>query len=181
MRPLTSHTVREGNSTTVYVALASASDIPGDPDYLYGHLDPGVMDAYRLVLAPDGAYTMTAKGLGLPFGTAGDCGCASAKFVQAGPRTHGWMFSAGGTWQGMTVAFHSLVAPVGDEFRDVAGVPRFREDDPRVEYRVDMAPASGDGDWYPLRISRIRDGRHEATRDVAFDPRTERYPASIDF
>jgi hypothetical protein len=180
MRALPHHAVSIDGETSVYVALASASDITGNLEYLYGHADPGAMDAYRLTITPDGSYQVTAKGVGLLFGSAGDCGCTTATFVQAGPRVHGWLFSSGGTWQGTTVATHSLVALVDGTFKDVAGLPRFREDDQALEYRVAIVRDAGSA-WYPLQVSRLRDGKPDGARQVEFDPLAERYPTPADF
>lgn len=176
MRPLPEQVVRQGDTTWVYMALASASDIRNNPDYLYGQVDPGVMDAFKLRIAADGTTEVVARGLGLPFGSAGDCGCTNAEFVQVGPRTHGWMFTSGGTWQGTTVASHALVAPVGDTFKDVAALPRYVEGDQSAEYRLAIAPAPT-GDWYPLELSYWRDGKKARETQIAFDPDSARYDA----
>lgn len=176
MRPLPEHVVQQGDAASVYVALASASDIRGNPDYLYGQVDAGVMDAFRLSIPAEGEPTIAARGLGLAFGSAGDCGCANARFVQVGPRTYGWMFTSGGTWQGRTVASHALVAPVGGEFKDVAALPRYVEDDQSVEYRLAIARATS-GDWYPLRHSQWRDGEFVDETRIEFDPAAARYKA----
>jgi len=177
MRPLREQVVREGDATWVYVALASASDISGHPDYIYGRADTGVMDAFKLRVAADGTPTVVAQGLGMPFGSAGDCGCANADFVQVGPRAHGWMFTSGGTWQGATVASHALVVPVGRTFKDVAAMPRYVEEDPAVEYRLAMAPPTA-GEWYPLEYSQWRDGKRVRTTRITFDPASGRYRAT---
>lgn len=176
MRVLPEQVVRQGDTTWVYLALASASDIRDNPDYLYGQVDAGVMDAFKLRIAADGTPDVAAQGLGLAFGSAGDCGCTNAEFVQVGPRVHGWMFTAGGTWQGRTIASHALVAPVDGTFKDVAALPRYLEDDQSIEYRLAITPAP-DHDWYPLRLSRWRDGKQVGETDITFDPASARYKA----
>lgn len=176
MRLLPEHVVQDGTTAWIYLALASASDIHDHPDYLYSQVDTGVMDALKLRLAPDGKAEAVAKGLGLPFGSAGDCGCASAEFIQVGPRTHGWMFTSGGTWQGKTVASHSLVVPVAGVFKDVAAVPRFLEGDQSAETRLTIAPTTH-GDWYALRLSHWRNGKRLRETELVFDPVSGRYGA----
>lgn len=181
MRLLPEHVVQYEDGAWVYVALASASDIRNHPDYLYGHVDAGVMDVFKLRIGADGAPEVLAHGLGLSFGSAGDCGCANAKFMQVGPSTHGWMFTSGGTWQGQTIASHALVAPVGDVFKDVAGIPRYREADQDVEYRIAVDAKPGRDAWYPLRVMRYRAGHKDGERVVAFDPGAQRYVLPGDF
>lgn len=184
MRPLPEHAIQDNGSTWIYLALASASDIREQPDYLYGQVDAGMMDAFKLRVGSDGTAEVVAKGLGLAFGSAGDCGCANAVFVQVGSRAHGWMFTSGGTWQGTTVASHALVAPVGDTFKDVVALPRFVEGDQSIEQRVAILPPAADSDadaeWYPLRLSRWRAGTQMDEARLEFDAASSRYTAAVE-
>lgn len=176
MRLLPTQVVRDGGTTWLYVALASASDIRGNPDYLYGHVDAGAMDAFKLRIAADGTSQVEASGLGLTFGSSGDCGCANAQFVQVGPQKHGWLFSPGATWQGTTVASHALVVAVGETFKDVAALPRYAEEDPAIEYRLTIVPSTS-GEWYPLRLTQWRDGKQIQETRIRFDPAAAQYKA----
>jgi hypothetical protein len=175
MHLLPASAVSEAGQQVVYVATASAANIEDDPSYGYGATDPGMFDAFRVVVAPDGATTLTASGKGLDFGMAGDCGCADADLVALGPDVHGWVFSSGGTQQGITTATHSLVAPVGDTFRDVGGIPHYVEDQQDVEYRLAIASDDAVDGWFPLTISKYRGDDKIASRVVHFDRSAQRY------
>jgi len=169
MRPLPANVVTESGRRVIYVATASTTDIEGNPEYSYGATDAGVFDAFRAAVTADGNASITHAGTGMGFGTVGDCGCASADFVALGPDVHGWVFSSGGTWQGVTVSTHALVAPIGDTFKDVADIPQYVEEDQHIEYRIAIADARGTSTWFPLIVSKYRNARKLGERTVPFD------------
>jgi hypothetical protein len=181
MRLLPASAVSEAGQQVIYVATASAANIEDDPSYGYGATDPGMFDAFRVVVAPDGATTLTASGKGLDFGMAGDCGCADADLVALGPDVHGWVFSSGGIHQGITTASHSVVAPVEGTFTNVGGISRYLEEQPDVEYRIAIADDHSTNGWFPLTLSKYRSGKELTTHVVNFDQAARRYVAHQPF
>lgn len=176
MRVLPPTVVDEGGSFAIYVALASAADIVGDTQYRYSAVDPGMMDAFRLNVGTDGRTSLSASTRGLEFGSVGDCGCADADFVALGPDVHGWAFSSGVTQQGETSSTHALVAPLNGAFRDVAAIPEYVEGDRAIEYRLAIDDDGGASDgWFPLTISKYRNGQKVESRTAAFDAKAGRY------
>jgi hypothetical protein len=175
MRPLAASAVTENGARVLYVAAASAADIEGDATYRYGAVDPGRFDAFRIAVGADGTGVLTASTKGLEFGSSGDCGCAAADLVPLGPDVHGWVFSSGSTQQGVTVATHSVVAPIDHAFADVAAIPRYVEDAPDVEYRIAIGSSGPRNGWFPLTVSKYRDGRKLGSHVVYFDNAAQRY------
>lgn len=175
MRGLPASAVTERGQQVIYFAAASAADIEGVDSYRYGAIDPGMFDAFRAVVAPDGAATIAASGKGMDFGSAGACGCVDADLVQLGPDVHGWTFSSGSTQQGVTTATHSLIAPLGSTFKDVAGIPQYVEDEPDVEYRMAIGSEGAKEGWFPLTVSKYRGDRKLASHVVHFDTSQKRY------
>lgn len=175
MRPLPATAVTEAGEQAVYVASASAADIEDDANYRYGATDPGMFDAFRVVVAPDGNTTLSAAAKGMDFGSAGDCGCANADLVAIGPDIHGWVFSSGGTQQGITTATHSILAPVDGAFKDVASLPQYVEGQPDLEYRLAIGSDQPVDGWFPLMISKYRKDEKLASQTIRFDRTAQRY------
>lgn len=175
MRPLAHHVVDEAGRTMLYVATASAADITDDPAYSYGATDAGMLDAFRLKIDGHG-WSIASKSQGLDFGTSGDCGCADADFVQLGRDVHGWLFSSGGTWQGVTATSYAIVAPVGNAFKDVASIPQYVENDQDVEYRLAIVDDGPRAAWFPLRLMRYRKNVKVGEQVLTFDAAAQRYP-----
>lgn len=174
MRSLPAASVVEDGVRVIYVAAASASDIEEDATYRYGATDPGMFDAFRIAVAPDGTSRLTASTKGMDFGGAGDCGCAAADFVALGEDVHGWVFTSGVVNQGATSSVYSLVAPIGAEFKDVGGIAQYVEDDPDIEYRLAIADGRA-GEWYPLTVSKFEKGARIDSRTATFDAQQKRY------
>lgn len=181
MRPLPPSAVTEEGRQIVYVATASAADIEGNAAYRYGAVDPGMFDAFRLSVAPDGKATVTAFRKGMDFGSAGDCGCVNADLVALGTNVHGWVFSSGGTAQGTTTATHSLIAPIGNTFMDVGGIPQYVEDDQEVEYRIAIGSEKAENGWYPVTVTKYRNNERLDSRVLRFDAGAKRYPMPESF
>lgn len=175
MRPLPPANVTEAGANVVYVATASAADIEGDPDYRYGATDPGMFDAFRIEVGADGTPHLRASSTGMDFGSAGDCACSDADFVALGPDVHGWVFSSGTTNQGATSSTHSLIAPVGAAFKDVAAIAQYVEDEPDTEYRLAVGRSNAVNGWFPLTVTRYRNGERMDSRTARFDPALQRY------
>ncbi len=164
----------ENGDQVIYIATASASDVEADA-YRYGATDPGMFDAFRVLVAADGTPSLTSSIRGMDFGSAGDCGCANADFVQLGPNVHGWVFSSGSTQQGITTATHALVAPLGRTFVDVGNIPQYVEGDQDIEYRLTLGSENASDGWFPITVSKYRNDRRIASQVARFDRSAKRY------
>lgn len=181
MRPHPAQEVTTAAGTMVYFYASNATDIRGNPDYAYASPDPGLMAAFRLSVSPDGRWTLLGSEKGMPFGTAGGCGCEDAKFQRLGKDMYGWTFTSGGMWQGVIVSNHEIVAPSGQGFKDIGDIPDIREDAQDVEYRIAVISDDPERDAYPLRVEKYRDDRKIGERIVEFDRGTGMYAGIGDF
>lgn len=181
MRPHPAREVATASGPTVYFYASNATDIRGNPDYAYAAPDPGLMAAFRLSVSPDGRWTLLGSEKGMPFGTAGGCGCEDATFLRLGRETYGWTFTSGGMWQGVIVSDHEIVAPSGQGFKDISDIPDIREDAQDVEYRIAVISDDPQRDAYPLRVEKYRGDRKVGERTVEFDRAKGMYAGIGDF
>lgn len=181
MHALPAHLVTEKGQRVLYVAAGSVADIEGDPDYRYSATDPGMFDAYRLAVEPDGHTRQTSAARGVDYGSGGDCGCMDADFVQLGPDVHGWVFSSGGTWQGETTLTQAVVAPTGAQFRDIAGIPQRADGDADAEYRIALTKGPPSAGLYPLKVLKYRNGQKVSEHLISFDAAAGRYVVPKEF
>lgn len=163
MQPAKAEVVPTRDGYGLYLRTSNKLDA-GDA---FDAVSPGLMGAFEVAIDRNGQWRYVAKSPALPFGTMGYCGCDKAKFVQLGSDYYGWMFSSGGTWQGITVANHEIVAPRGDAFEDVSEVPEIRESGQDVSYAVEVM--ADRGDIFPLKVIRIVSGRRDGEMIVPFD------------
>lgn len=175
MRAQAPQVVEENGQRVIYVLTASASDIAGNPTYVYGATDPGLMGAFAIRVSDTGTTDLVASSPTLETGSAGDCGCSRARLVKLGAARHAWHFVSGGTWQGTTVSSHALVTPVGTDMRDVSGIPHAPESDAAVTYDIAISSDDAAAAWYPIRVTKMDDKAVVDTRDVRFDPASGRY------
>src|SRR5687768_16416150 len=99
------------------------------------------MGAFALKLMSSSTWVLAAASKDLDFGSVGNCGCESAKFVKLGRDYYGWMFVSGGVWQGVASLSHDLVAPHGKDFVDLSEIPMQTESDQDSEYRIEIDDA----------------------------------------
>jgi len=70
-----------------------------------------------------------------------------------------------------------LQVPIEGTFRNVSGIPASTEAAPDETIRIQMdtqgAPVAG---FYPIKATRVRDGKELGTTVVAFDPSKKTYP-----
>lgn len=163
MQPAKADVVKTSSGYNLYLR-ASNNPETGEG---YEAITPGLMGAFQVAVDRDGKWRYVAKSPALPFGTMGYCGCDKAAFVRLGSEYYGWMFTSGGTWQGITVANHEIVAPHGDMFADVSEVPEIKEDSPDVSYSIEVV--AGSGEIFPLKVIRVVSGHRDGERIVAFD------------
>lgn len=144
---------------------------------MYALVDPGLRGLFAVTVAADGTWKPLASTPSIDQGQAGDCGCQSAKLVQVGPERHGWLSTAGGTWQGTSVGQHALYVPVSGAFVNVSRIPQQREtaQDETVVIAIDPTGTPVDG-FYPITATRQRDGTPVGSTQIAYDPKQKAYP-----
>jgi hypothetical protein len=134
--------------------------------------------AFAVAGDSDGAPKFLAATNAFMFGSFGDSGASAARLTRIGdPDYYGWVFSSGGTWQGVSVGQYHILAPHGDRFVDLSAVPTLREDEQQYRYMIHYEPASSAGPVYPLTVTKLdrADGRQVARLVVPFNFRSWRY------
>jgi hypothetical protein len=175
MMPRGRELVETSQGWMLYFFASNRSDIRGNPKYTYSLPDSGVMGAFALKMDSSSAWKLMAATRHLDFGSIGNFGCESAKFVKLGREYYGWMFVSGGVWQGIASLSHSLVAPHDQEFADLSEVPMQTESDQSSEYGIEIDESSADEDHYPLIVTKFgADSDSERTR-IIFDGTRWRY------
>jgi hypothetical protein len=188
MKPVQQHLVAAHDGSRLYLlAEGLPVDGTGAIQEIGTHAAPGLVGAFAIALsgpqgdeAPD--WRVLAASKELRFGSFGRAGVAWAKFVLIGPSDYyGWTFVSGGTWQGVTVGSHVILAPLGPRFVDIATIPSMTEED--QEHRIDIAiddTAKGVR-VYPLTVSKRRllhgkvSGAAIETMTIPFDERRWKY------
>ena len=176
MRPGKAERVDTPKGAQLFVRAANVFDMSG-AGYDYGQVDPGLMGAFQLSLDANGGWTYLALDNALEFGSAGQCGCADARFVKLSDHgDYGWLFVSGGVWQGIVVADYAIVTPHKGGFVDVSRVPQSRENAQDVRYELKIVDdAAAGGGLFPLVVSKTRDGAAPEDIPVRFDAKTYEY------
>lgn len=173
MKPQTPTRVRINGTEYLYLFAHSRADIEDDPSYSYGQAMPGLMGAFEVRLESPTQWKLVAGTKDLKFGSAGNCGCRDARFVELGKDYYGWQFSSGGVWQGVAVFNHNLVAARDGAFVDLSAIPKVQEDEQEAEYAIEVEK-SGD----PVRtllVTRTEAGKQPVTVRVPFNQQEWRY------
>lgn len=189
-----SHSFEGANDTLDYCMKADAPKVVAgasgtqvyfqtysDPNAdTYALVDPGLHGAFAATVAADGSWQPLAATPAMDQGQAGDCACRDAQLVQVGPDRHGWLGTAGGTWQGVTVTQYTLLVPVNGAFRDVSRIAQSSEDSPSetVQIQIDPTGTPVEG-FYPIKATRQGDGAAAAPSLIAFDPKQQVYPGAL--
>jgi len=150
------------------------------------HAAPGLVGAFAIELnRPAGdagpAWRVSAASQELPFGSFGRAGVTDARLVQIGPDYYGWTFVSGGTWQGVTVGLHVILAPRGPRFVNLSSIPSMTEQDQGHRFDIAIDATAKDVKVYPLIVTkwRIVEGKVAGgtveTITVPFDERRRRY------
>ena len=162
MQPAKAEVVFAPSGPQIYLRVANRPDVED------GHeaITPGLMGAFQVAVG-NRSWQYVAKAPALPFGSAGYCGCDQAEFVRLGSEFYGWKFTSGGTWQGVTVSNHEIVAPHGDVFVDVSDVPAVQEEHQDVSYAIEVRPDGGD--IFPIKVTKSVSGKPDGERFVNFD------------
>lgn len=156
----------DGKSGKVMYLQAVNVNAPG---YDYDMPQPGLMGAFRVKLGGKQGWTYDGLNNALEFGTAGQCGCTNAKLVKlSNAGDYGWIFSSGGTWQGVTVANYAIVATVKGGMKNVSSLPQVRENAQDITYDVTVKPGTAAG-MYPVHVVKNKAKAKVDEFDVPFD------------
>ncbi|MCQ2996455.1 hypothetical protein NLO95_20330 [Pseudomonas syringae] len=167
-----SRVVSAENGSTVYVQAHS------DPEAeIYSQVDSGLEGLFLAGLDANQNVKLLASRPAIDKGQAGDCGCLDAKVIQVGPDRYGWLSTTGGIWQGVQVTRYSLEVPVGDEIRDVSGIPQISENSPDETHELKIKSDGGVvAGMYPLEVVSKRGDKVLDTRLVQYDEAKRIYP-----
>jgi hypothetical protein len=170
MRAGKPHVTQGPGGEMLYFPTFSVAGMSGNETYRYAHVQPGLMGAFKVRLGGTQGWTYQAFDAGMDYGSAGDCGCESPRFVKLSNHDdYGWMFTSGGTWQDTTVASYSIVTAIKGRIVDVSKIPRVTEDAQDVTYAVSVKEEASARGFYPLHVVRTSAGGKVDTFDVPFD------------
>ena len=177
MRPLKSQVVEEKGVSMLYLIAANATDINDNADYGYSQADSGLMGVFKVSLGGSKGWTYKAFDSEMAVGFAGQCGCSDIQLVQLdNAGEHAWLFTSGGTWQGVTNASFSLLMPVKSDFKNLSRIPQTQgEENPGVSYQISVKADDTAKCLFPLRVIKL-DGEQKVDEfDVPFDSAKEVY------
>ncbi|MGA7177991.1 MAG: hypothetical protein WBX11_00190 [Thiobacillaceae bacterium] len=183
VKPLKSEWVESGDRRRLYLLTSGVPiNADGTIDDLPAHVLPGLVGAFALVKGLDGKPRYLAATDALMFGSFGASGARSARLTAIGPSDYyAWVFSSGGTWQGISVGSYNILAPRGDKFVDVSTIPVMREDDQAHSYDIAFDSSKSDRRVFPLIVTKQREVRGKRLKPVVdrfvvpFNLRTWRY------
>lgn len=162
-----------GGKRMLHVLAVSEMDWTGEGSVSAGRAEPGLMGAFLLDLSAS-PWRYVAQSPALPFGSFGACGCEQARLVKIGEERHAWTFTTGGVWQGIVVSWHHIVAPLDGKFQDVSGIPEITEEAQDARYEWQPIATHGQA-WYPLLVTKKRDGGATESKRIQYDPEKATY------
>lgn len=171
MRPLKSQVVEEKGVSTLYVLAVNATDINDNPDYGYSQADSGLMGVFKVSLGGTQGWIYKALDREMAVGFAGQCGCSDIQLVQLNNAgEHAWLFTSGGTWQGVTNASFSLLMPVKSDFKNLSRIPQTQgEENPGVSYQISVKADDTAKGLFPLHVIKLNGEQKVDEFDVPFD------------
>lgn len=182
VKPLKSEWVGAGDMRRLYLLT---SGVPVNPDAsinkLPAHVLPGLVGAFALAASPDGKPKYLAATDALMFGSFGDSGAAVAQLTRIGaPDYYAWVFSSGGTWQGISVGNYHILAPHDGTFLDLSTIPAMREHDQDYRYAIEFDASNSNQRVFPLIVEKrpaadVENGLVLDRFVVPFNSRTWRY------
>lgn len=176
MRPGRPEVVDTAAGKQLYLYAANVYDINDDNRYVYSHVDPGLMGAFKIQLDAKGGWTYLVLDNAMEFGTTGYCGCNDARFVKLSNHgDYGWLFVSGGTWQGTTVADYSILVAHKGNFVDISNIPQITEKEQDIQYDVEVAPDQRNTGMFPLNVTKTKGNTKVGTFQVNFDPKAFNY------
>lgn len=177
MRPSQFQVVEEKGVKMLYLIAVSTGNIADNPDYSYSLDEPGLMGAFKVSLGGPQGWIYKAFDNKMGLGIGGQCSCSDIKLVQlSSTGAHAWLYTVGGTWQGVTNASFSILVPIKGQFQDVSSIPQTQgEEDPDVTYQISVKPDPAVKGFYPLHVLKLKSGKTVEEFDVAFDPKAAIY------
>lgn len=176
VRPLREEWVGARGTRRLYL-LAGGVPIRADDtvDPSPAHVLPGLVGAFLVTVDASGGPKFLAATDAFMFGSFGDSGAFEAKLTQVGSDYHAWVFSSGGTWQGVSVGWYHILAPHGGRFVDLSKIPTIREEDQAHRYSIEFVPAPSR--VYALAVTQLSDAADTKPRRfvVPFNYRDWRY------
>ena len=119
------------------------------------HVLPGLVGAFLVTVDASGRLKFLAGTDAFMFGSFGESGAFEARLVKVGSDYHAWVFSSGGTWQGVSVGWYHILAPHADRFVDLSKIPTIREEDQAHRYSIEFVPAPSH--VYALTVTQLSD------------------------
>jgi hypothetical protein len=174
MRPLKHAVIDTPTGQRLFLIAASAADIRDDSRYLYSSDAPGLLGAFELALTARGPQLLSSA-KALEYGTAGACGCDAARLERIGQDRYAWVFTSGGTWQGVTAASYAIVTARDGEMVDVSRLPFVTESDQNSTYELTVDHSAPALAWYPVSLTKRTSGERGDQRTIAFDHGTGAY------
>ena len=168
--------IGSGRARRLYLLADGAPMRPdGTVEPLPAHARPGLVGVFLAVISASGKPKVLAGTDAFMFGSFGDSGAFQAKFTQIGADYHGWVFSSGGTWQGISVGWYHILAPRGGQFVDLSEIPTMREEDQDHRYSIEFVSARRG--VYALAVTQLSDapGAKPERFAVPFNYRDWRY------
>ncbi len=159
----------------------------GEVEDIGTHASPGLVGAFELALGGSGtgpSRHLIAASKALRFGSFGRSNADGARFTRIGPGDDfAWIFVSGGTWQGISVGSHVILAAHGGRFVNVSDIPAITEQEQGERLDIAVDASSGDRPLYPLIVTRqpVNDrgqpvGAPDRTWTVHFNNRLWKYP-----
>jgi hypothetical protein len=175
VRPLKEEWVGARGTHRLYLLTSGVpTRVDGTIDPSPAHVLPGLVGAFLVTVDASGRRTFLAGTDAFMFGSFGESGAFEARFVKVGSDYQAWVFSSGGTWQGVSVGWYHILAPHGDRFVDLSRIPTIREDDQAHRYSIEFVSAPSR--VYALTVTRPSDEGTKPKRfEVPFNYRDWRY------
>lgn len=156
VKPLKTEWVEAQGGRRLYLLT---SGVPMNPDEsideLPAHVLPGLVGAFALVEGSGGKPNYLAATDALMFGSFGDSGARAARLTEIGaPHFCAWVFSSGGTWQGISVGDYHILAPHNGKFVDLSTIPVMREDDQAHSYVIEFDSSKSEQRVFPLIVKK---------------------------
>jgi hypothetical protein len=162
MKPVQQHLIGMHDGPRLYLlAEGLPMDGNGAIEEIGAHAAPGLVGAFAVELnGPTGdaapKWRVSAASQELAFGSFGRAGVTDAKFAQLGPDYYGWTFVSGGTWQGVNVGLHVILAPRGSRFVNLSTIPSMTEQDQGHRFDIAIDATAQDVKVYPLVVTKWR-------------------------
>lgn len=165
------------NGKIMYLNATNAGDIHGDLNYAYSQNQTGLMASFKIRLGGKQGWTYLAIDKDMDYGTAGQCGCESARFVKlSNAGDYGWLFTSGGMWQGTVSSVYVILRARNGGFDNISRIPEVVESQQGTKYVVTIPddPSQKQG-LFPVHVSKQKAGAAAEEIVVKFDDKKAVY------